>query len=92
MFWGLTSVDDVTNQGLTVVTLGFHDLTDLQVADGQPHDGCLVQLTITAAVLWDLLRQLRENLRLSSTTTAGRITRLLLPLLRIPLNIFLKYL
>lgn len=56
MFWGLTSVDDVTNQGLTVVTLGFHDLTDLQVADGQPHDGCLVQLTITAAVLWDLLR------------------------------------
>lgn len=56
MFWGLTSVDDVTNQGLTVVTLGFHDLTDLKVADGQPHDGCLVQLTITAAVLWDLLR------------------------------------
>ena len=54
------------------------------MADGEPHDGGLVELCAGVVRQGELVGQLVEDLRLLAAAGAGRIAGLLLPLLRIP--------
>lgn len=52
-----------------------------QVADGEPHDGGLVQAGTDAVGQRKLLGQLVEHLRLFAAPASRRVPRLLLPAL-----------
>ena len=58
-------------------------LADLEEADGQAHDGGLVQLGGDGGREGQAVGQLEEHLRLLAAAAAGGIARLLLPLLRV---------
>lgn len=54
-------------------------LPHAQVADGEPHDGGLVQVCTDRVGQGQLVRQLIEHLRLLAPPAPRRIPRLLLP-------------
>lgn len=56
-------------------------LPHAQVADGEPHDGGLVQAGADAVRQRKLLGQLVEDLRLLAAPASRRVPRLLLPAL-----------
>jgi hypothetical protein len=64
------------------VLTGAEQLHHAQVADGEPHDGGLVQVGPDAVGHGQLLGQLVEHLRLLPPPAARRIPRLLLPAVR----------
>lgn len=64
-----------------VRTVG-EQLARAQEADGQPHDGGLVQVRADAVGQRQLVRQVVEDLRLLAAAAAGGVARLLLAAVR----------
>lgn len=60
------------------VRTGGEHLACAQEADGQPHDGGLVQVRADAVRQRQLVRQVVEHLRLLAAAAAGGIARLFL--------------
>ncbi len=60
---------------------GVEEGTDLEVADGEPHDGRLVELFDGLRRHGQLRADVREDLRLLAASTSRRVPRLLLALL-----------
>lgn len=65
-----------------VVRTGSEQLACAQEADGQPHDGGLVQVRADAVWQRQLVGQVVEHLRLFAAAAASRVARLLLTPLR----------
>lgn len=68
--------------GVCVVRTGSEQLACAQEADGQPHDGGLVQVRADAVGQRQLVGQVVEHLRLFAAAAAGRVARLLFTPLR----------